>query len=695
MTTSTAKTGGYTGIDLNADRNRNSTLGAVALAILGLVWANGHLDGYQMQLLNLVAINAILAVSLNFIYGFAGMFSLGHAGFMAIGAYVSALCILTPDQKDMIWLLEPIWGPLNTVHTSFFVSVLLGGLAAALCGFLIAFPVMRLGGDYLGIATLGFAEIIRVLFTNWPALTNGAIGLRGIPAYANLWWNYAWLGLTLFVILAILKSNFGNVLKSIRDDEIAAQTMGINTTAYRTMAFCLGAFFAGVGGALMGSLVTTIQPKMFNFLLTFNIMMIVVAGGLGSITGSLVGAAVVTLMLEWLRIIEYPIDVNMTYLMGHAWLQVLITALALAALWFSFRQVRKSGRGLSMKKALWSLPIVFCGLILAGFVLRWLNADILPAEFTIPGIPGMRMLLFSVALILIIIFRRQGMMGSREFSWNAFYRFFRVPEKQKNIPMAKGAAMEISGVTMRFGGVTAIDNLSMTIPEKKVVGLIGPNGAGKTTVFNVITGFYRPQEGRVVFQGLPMTQLEPRTVCAVGVARTFQNIRLFAGGTVLENVMTGCHVRQDSRWWMAPLRLPMFHKEENEIRRKSYALLARLGLAELADEKAASLPYGAQRRLEIARALATDPSFLLLDEPAAGMNPQESGELMRFIEKVRDEFDLTILMIEHDMKVVMGVCSHIWVLEYGRLIAEGGPDDIRSNPKVISAYLGHQATETA
>ncbi|MDL2260618.1 ABC transporter ATP-binding protein [Deltaproteobacteria bacterium OttesenSCG-928-K17] len=259
--------------------------------------------------------------------------------------------------------------------------------------------------------------------------------------------------------------------------------------------------------------------------------------------------------------------------------------------------------------------------------------------------------------------------------------------------MAEGAAMEITGLTMKFGGVTAIDDLTMTIPEKQVVGLIGPNGAGKTTVFNVITGFYKPQSGQVVFQGQALTDLEPKTVCGLGVARTFQNIRLFAGGTVLDNVMAGCHVRQESRWWMAPLCLPMFFKEEKEVRKKSYALLTRLGLAHLADEKASSLPYGAQRRLEIARALATEPDFLLLDEPAAGMNPQESSELMRFIKEVRDEFDLTILMIEHDMKVVMGVCSHIWVLEYGRLIAEGGPDEIRSNPRVITAYLGQQASE--
>ena len=249
-------------------------------------------------------------------------------------------------------------------------------------------------------------------------------------------------------------------------------------------------------------------------------------------------------------------------------------------------------------------------------------------------------------------------------------------------------ALTLDGLTMRFGGVTAIDQLTLAVPPQKIVGLIGPNGAGKTTVFNVITGFYQPQAGRVALGGRGLTGLPPQRICALGVARTFQNIRLFAQGTVLENVMVGCHVRRRCRWWMAPLCLPVFFREEAAIRRKALSLLERLGLADLAGENAAALPYGAQRRLEIARALATDPTFLLLDEPAAGMNPQESADLMRFIESVRAEFNLTILMIEHDMKVVMGVCSHIWVLDYGRLIADGGPAEIRKNQTVIHAYLG-------
>ena len=185
--------------------------------------------------------------------------------------------------------------------------------------------------------------------------------------------------------------------------------------------------------------------------------------------------------------------------------------------------------------------------------------------------------------------------------------------------------MAIEGVTMRFGGVTAIDDVTIAIEPHKIVGLIGPNGAGKTTVFNVITGFYQPQAGEVRLNGERLDGLPPQVICRRGVARTFQSIRLFAQGTVLENVMVGCHVRRKSYWWMAPLCLPSFLREERAIRDKSRALLDRLNLGALASEKASALPYGAQRRLEIARALATEPTFLLLDEPAAGMNPQESS----------------------------------------------------------------------
>ena len=266
-------------------------------------------------------------------------------------------------------------------------------------------------------------------------------------------------------------------------------------------------------------------------------------------------------------------------------------------------------------------------------------------------------------------------------------------EKGMSTPFVKPASPEdavllVDKVTMRFGGVTAVNALDMAIPKGSIVGLIGPNGAGKTTAFNVISGFYTPQSGQVVFQGRHITGLPPYRICQGGMARTFQNIRLSQHLTALENVMVGCHVRRKYPWWMAPLFLPVFTREEEQLRAKAEMLIEKLSLTPYMHEKAASLPYGAQRRLEIARALATEPSFLLLDEPAAGMNPQESIDLMHFIGHVREEFDLTILLIEHDMKVVMGVCQYIWVMEYGALIAEGTPEAIRSNPEVIKAYLG-------
>lgn len=279
--------------------------------------------------------------------------------------------------------------------------------------------------------------------------------------------------------------------------------------------------------------------------------------------------------------------------------------------------------------------------------------------------------------------------------------------------------LRLDHITMQFGGVVAVDDLELEVNEGEIVALIGPNGAGKTTAFNVITGVYQPTNGAVWFDGAKIIENHPQgkmkkqykgqcdglftealsptpdKITRAGMARTFQNIRLFGSETALENVMVGCQVRRKSQWWMPVFSLPSARREEEEIREKAKGLIHRLALDSYMDEKASSLPYGAQRRLEIARALATSPDFLLLDEPAAGMNPQESTELMRFIRHIRDEFDLTILLIEHDMKVVMGVCQYIWVLEYGQLIAEGDPDAIRNNPRVIEAYLGEDVSSHA
>jgi branched-chain amino acid transport system permease protein len=255
-----------------------------------------------------------------------------------------------------MWILEPIAPWLLHLQAPFVVSLFLAGLAAAFVGWLIALPVLRLGGDYLGIATLGFAEIIRILIVNLIPLTNGSLGLKGITPHTDLWMSYGCFLAILVFTTRLMNSNFGNVLRAVRDDEIAARTMGIDTFSVRTLAFTLGCFGGGVGGALMGNLITTIDPKMFMITQTYSLLMIVVVGGLGSITGSVIGSVVVTTMLEWLRFVENPITLGSIH---------------------------------------------------------------------VPGIPGMRMVVFSLLLVAIIIFRREGIMGTREFSWNWFFKWNR------------------------------------------------------------------------------------------------------------------------------------------------------------------------------------------------------------------------------------------------------------------------------
>jgi branched-chain amino acid transport system ATP-binding protein len=259
--------------------------------------------------------------------------------------------------------------------------------------------------------------------------------------------------------------------------------------------------------------------------------------------------------------------------------------------------------------------------------------------------------------------------------------------------MSDTPILELKGLTKRFGGLTAVGDVSFKVREGGISGLIGPNGAGKTTIFNLITGVYKVSSGEILFQGKPITNREPYQIADSGVTRTFQNIRLFKNLSAFDNVLTACHTSAKYSIPEALLRLPRFRREEKALREKTLSLLEIMGLADRADVMANNLPYGLQRRLEITRALALDPKLILLDEPAAGMNPDETLQLMRLIGEVRDRFKLSVLVIEHHMDLIMGVCEHIHVLNFGCTLADGTPDVVAGDPRVVEAYLGAEEEE--
>jgi len=335
--------------------NRNRVLTAVFLLLLTafIFTAENFLDIYVVRILNVCAIYAILGLSMNLINGFTGLFSLGHAGFMAVGAYTTALLTMPEDVKEQIFYLAPIAKPLDTIFLPFPLALLMAGIMAGIVAYLIGAPALRLKGDYLAIATLGFGEIIRVIFTNTQTITNGALGLKGIPAITNLWWSFGMTGLTLIVLLSLINSSYGRALKAIREDEVAAESMGVNLAKHKNLAFVIGAFFAGIGGGLLGNLLGTIDPRMFTFMFTFNILLIIVLGGMGSFTGTIISAFIVTIANEVLRFLDETMNL--------------------------------------------------------GFVV-------------LHGKVGLRAVVFSALLMVVVLFYRHGLMGTAEFSWDGLFR---------------------------------------------------------------------------------------------------------------------------------------------------------------------------------------------------------------------------------------------------------------------------------
>lgn len=596
----------------------NITALVLIYVVLSLLISTGTLNSYLSGILITIGIAIIMAVSLNLTTGLLGQLALGHAGFMSIGAYTAALITKSLSGTNFVLSLP--------------IGLLAGGLVSALFGLVIGMPALRLKGDYLAIITLGFGEIIRVVIENL-SFTGGAGGLSRITRMSRAFSSdtkvssaiqFSIVFWVMVVIIASIytlgRSRHGRAIISIRENEVAAEATGIPTTYYKLFAFTLAAFFAGVAGGLYAHQIGMLSAKTFGFNKSIEYLVMVVLGGMGSITGSIISTAVLVALPEFLR-----------------------------------------------------------------------------------GFSEWRLVIYSTMLILMMLFRPVGLMGTKEFSliqvWENAGRWLKntlgLKKRQAKMPYTPhydvwedSVVLETKNLGIRFGGLVAAEGINLHLKNNEIVGLIGPNGAGKTTVFNILTGVYAPTDGNVVLLNKSINGMSTHDITKNGIARTFQNIRLFKSMTVLENIKVAFHTRMQYSPVSGIVRGSAYQTEEMGIDIRARELLRVFDMEDVANSQADSLPYGQQRKLEICRALACNPKVLLLDEPAAGMNPIETAELMDTIKIIRNRFSVAILLIEHDMKLVMGICERIYVLNYGRIIAEGTPSQIGQNPEVIAAYLG-------